>query len=106
MELSPVDAERLGVRDGDRVEVGTNGSRVRGAARLRSSIPGGSVFLVAGTHEEPANVLTEPLVAVHRVGGAADVPAATPALLTPAGEGPAEAPPSAPLDIPPTGGTA
>ena len=69
VELSPVDAERLGVRDGDQVEVGSNGTRVRGAARLRAAIPGGSVFLVEGTHEEPANVLTEPLVAVRRVGG-------------------------------------
>ena len=51
VELSPVDADRLGVRDGDQVEVGANGTRVRGAARLRASVPGGSVFLVEGTHE-------------------------------------------------------
>ena len=97
-----VDAERLGVRDGDQVEVGANGTRVRGAARLRAAVPGGSVFLVAGTHEEPANALTEPLVAVRRVGGDAEQAAATAAIATPAGEGHAEAPPSAPLDIPPT----
>jgi NADH-quinone oxidoreductase subunit G len=71
VELSPVDADRLGVRDGDHVEVGANGTRVRGAARLRAAIPGGSVFLVEGTHDQPANALTEPLVAVHRVGGGA-----------------------------------
>jgi NADH-quinone oxidoreductase subunit G len=79
VELSPFDADRLGVRDGDQVEVGTpvpageagwgNGTRVRGAARLRAAVPGGSVFLVEGTHEQPANVLTDPLVAVRRVGG-------------------------------------
>ena len=65
VELSPVDADRLGVRDGDQVEVGGSrtATRVRGAARLRASVPGGSVFLVEGTHEQPANVLTEPLVA-------------------------------------------
>ncbi|HTE63582.1 MAG TPA: NADH-quinone oxidoreductase subunit NuoG [Solirubrobacteraceae bacterium] len=68
VELSPVDAGRIGVRDGDQVEVGGNGTRVRGAARLRAAVPGGSVFLVEGTHEQPANVLTEPLVAVRRVG--------------------------------------
>ncbi len=39
VELSPVDADRLGVRDGDQVEVGTNGTRVRSAARLRASVP-------------------------------------------------------------------
>jgi NADH-quinone oxidoreductase subunit G len=102
VELSPVDADRLGVRDGDRVEVGANGSRVRGAARLRASVPGGSVFLVEGTHEQPANALTERLVEVRRVGGAAEQAAATPVVVTPAGEGQAEAPASAPLNIPPT----
>jgi hypothetical protein len=60
------------------------------------------VFLVEGTHEEPANALAETLVEVRRIGGTADHPAATPALVTPAGEGLAEAPASAPLDIPPT----
>ena len=40
VELSPVDADRLGVRDGDEVEVGSNGTRVRGAARLRAVDPG------------------------------------------------------------------
>jgi NADH-quinone oxidoreductase subunit G len=104
VELSPVDAGRLGVQDGELVEVGSNGTRVRGAARLRASIPTGEVFLVEGTHEDPANALTEPLVAVARVGGvgAGAAAAATAAVVTPAGEGEAEAPPSAPLDIPPT----
>ena len=37
VELSPADADRLGVRDGDQVEVGSDGTRVRGAARLRAS---------------------------------------------------------------------
>jgi NADH-quinone oxidoreductase subunit G len=106
VELSPVDADRLGVRDGEQVEVGGNGTRVRGAAKLRASVPPGSVFLVEGTHEEPANVLTEPLVEVRPLGAPAEVPPATPAILTPAGEGYAEARPSAPLDIPPTGGGA
>jgi NADH-quinone oxidoreductase subunit G len=106
VELSPADAERAGVRDGDEVEVGSNGTRVRGAARLRASMPGGSVFLVEGTHEQPANALTEALVEVRRVGRDSDQAAATPALVTPAGEGQAEAPPSAPLNIPPTEGQA
>jgi NADH-quinone oxidoreductase subunit G len=104
VELSPADAGRLGVRDGDEVEVGSNGTRVRGAARLRAAVPGGSVFLMEGTEDAPANVLTEQLVAVRRVGGAAPLPDATPAIVAPAGEGPGEAKASAPLEIPPTGG--
>jgi hypothetical protein len=64
-------------------------------------VPAGSVFLVEGTQEQPANLLTEPLVAVRRVGGAAERPEAEPVVVTPAAEQ-AEAPPSAPLDIPPT----
>jgi hypothetical protein len=99
------------VRDGDQVEVGalfpagqagsSDGTRVRGAARLRASVPGGSVFLVEGTHEQPANMLTKPLVAVRRVGGASERSEAEPVIVTPAGEGHAEAPASAPLKLPP-----
>ncbi len=51
VELSPVDAERLGIREGDQVEVGSNGTRVKGAVKLRAAVPGGSVFIAAGTHE-------------------------------------------------------
>jgi NADH-quinone oxidoreductase subunit G len=87
VELSPADADRLGVRDGDQVEVGSNGTRVRGAARLRAAIPGGSVFLIEGTHDQPANRLTEPVVAVRRVGGEPEHSPAEAAILTPAGEG-------------------
>jgi NADH-quinone oxidoreductase subunit G len=98
VELSPVDAERLGIREGDQVEVGSNGTRVKGAVKLRASVPGGSVFLAAGTHEEPANVLTEPMVEVRRVGGpSAPEPSAAAAISTPAVEGLAEAPSSAPV---------
>jgi hypothetical protein len=67
--------------------VGSNGTRVRGAARLRASIPGGSVFLIAGTHDEPANALTDTMVAVRRVPGAPEHSPAEAAILTPAGEG-------------------
>src|SRR5688500_7950514 len=107
VELSPVDAERLGIRDGDQVEVGSpvpadevgrgNGTRVKGAVKLRAAVPGGSVFLAAGTHEQPANVLTEPMVEVRRVGGPATHEAsAVAAIVAPAAEGLAEMPPSAP----------
>jgi NADH-quinone oxidoreductase subunit G len=67
-------------------------------------VPGGSVFLSEATHEEPSNLLTERLVEIRRVGGdALPHPSAIPAQLQPAAEGLAEAPASAPLDIPPVG---
>jgi NADH-quinone oxidoreductase subunit G len=102
VELSPEDARGLGIREGDRVEVGTNGTRVQGAVKLRAAVPAGSVFLSEGVHGQPANRLTEPLVSVRRVAGAAAPEAtAVPAQVAPAAEGLAEMPPSAPLPIPP-----
>src|SRR5207248_6968163 len=102
VELAPVDAQALGLREGDRVEVGTNGTRVRGAVKLRAALPGGTVFVAEGTREEPANRLTERLVEVRRVGGPAEPePSAVPAQVAPSAEGLSEMPPSAPLDIPP-----
>jgi NADH-quinone oxidoreductase subunit G len=104
VELSPADAERLGIHEGDQVEVGSNGTRVRGAVKLRAAVPGGSVFLAEGTHDQPANALTAPMVEVRRVGGpAAPEPSAVAAQVAPAAEGLSEMPASAPLDIPPPG---
>jgi NADH-quinone oxidoreductase subunit G len=102
VELSPEDARALGIREGDRVEVGSNGARVQGAVKLRAAVPAGSVFLSEGVQGEPANRLTDPLVSVRRVAGAAaPEPSAVPAQVAPAAEGLAEMPPSAPLPIPP-----
>jgi NADH-quinone oxidoreductase subunit G len=66
VELSPADAEALGVHDGDEVEVGENGTRIRGTAKLRAAVPAGSVFVGEGVQDAPANLLTEPLVHVRR----------------------------------------
>jgi NADH-quinone oxidoreductase subunit G len=102
IELSPDDAAALGVREGDRVEVGSNGTRLRGAVKLRAAVPAGSVFMAEGVHEDPANLLTDALVRVDRVGGPAPVePSAVPAQVAPGTEGLAEMPPSAPLPQPP-----
>jgi NADH-quinone oxidoreductase subunit G len=102
VELSPEDAAALGVREGDRVQVGSNGTRLRGTVKLRAAVPAGSVFMAEATHEDPANLLTEALVQVERVAGpAAPEPSAVPAQVAPAVEGLAEMPPSAPLPQPP-----
>jgi NADH-quinone oxidoreductase subunit G len=106
-ELSPEDAAALGIGDGDRIEIGTNGTRVQAPVKLRASVPGGTVFLAAGTHEQPANLLTERLVEVRRVAPASadgHRPSALAAQVQPAVEGLAEAPASAPQPIPPTAG--
>jgi NADH-quinone oxidoreductase subunit G len=54
-ELSPEDAARLGVRDGERVVLGSNGHRVHAVAALRAAVPAGSVF-VEGNRVEGATV--------------------------------------------------
>ena len=69
VELSPQDAERLGVAEGEAVEVAYDGTRVHGTVALRAAVPAGSVFLAEGTSTDSANALTngEPrLVEVRR----------------------------------------
>src|SRR3954470_9451298 len=104
VELSPDDAERFGIREGDRVEVAADGAHVRGTVKLRAAIPSGSIFVAEGTHEDSANRLTSPLAEVRRVGGPSSERTAVAAQVVPAVEGLAEAPASAPLPIPPTAG--
>ena len=101
VELSPFDANRLGLIEGDEVAVGADGTRVQGPVKLRAAIPHGSVFLAEGTEEQPANRLTEALVAIERVGPPrAPEPSAQPAISTPGIEGLPEPFPSAPQPDP------
>ena len=103
VELSPADAAALGIREGDRVEVG-NGTRVparRAAARgdpgrHASSSPRARArtarnVLTAGAGRGPPGRGPEPDRRVRR----------SPSQVQPAVEGLAEMPPSAPLPIPP-----
>jgi NADH-quinone oxidoreductase subunit G len=69
IELSPDDARRLGVGDGEDVEVGSNGTRLNVIASIRSGVPAGSAFLADGIASESANALTEPLIEVHKPAG-------------------------------------
>ena len=57
-EMSPVDAERLGLAHGERVEVGLNGTAVRATVALRTDMPAGTVFLEENVAEGGANALT------------------------------------------------
>ncbi len=48
LEVSPADAERLGIEHGDRVRVGNQGGTVEATVALRGNCPAGTVFLDAG----------------------------------------------------------
>ncbi|HXD67170.1 MAG TPA: NADH-quinone oxidoreductase subunit NuoG [Solirubrobacteraceae bacterium] len=64
VELSPGDAQRLGIVHGEDVVVAQNGTRLAAKAFVRSSIPPGSAFLADGLAAQSANVLTESLIEV------------------------------------------
>jgi NADH-quinone oxidoreductase subunit G len=66
VELSPQDAQRLNVVEGDRVVVGANGTSVRATVALRDAMPPGSVFLQDAIAEDSASSLEGPLVEVRK----------------------------------------
>ena len=66
IEISPEDAERLGIAPDDAVEVAQNGTRLRGFAHVRSGVMPGTVFLADGISNGSANAFTEPTVEVQK----------------------------------------
>jgi NADH-quinone oxidoreductase subunit G len=66
VELSPADAERLGIKHGEHVTVGSDGATVEAVAHLRNASPAGSAFLQAGIPDDAANVLAGPLVEIRK----------------------------------------
>ncbi len=67
LELAPEDAARIGVLNGEQVEVAQNGTRLRARAVVRTGVASGTAFLADGIAEQSANSLTEPLIEVHPV---------------------------------------
>jgi anaerobic selenocysteine-containing dehydrogenase len=57
IEIAPADAERLGLANGDEVDVRSNGSSVRATVALRERMRPGAAFLIEGTATENANLL-------------------------------------------------
>ena len=57
VEMSPADAERLGVGSGERVSVGQNGAALAAEVQVKERVPEGVVFLAEGTAEDNANGL-------------------------------------------------
>jgi NADH-quinone oxidoreductase subunit G len=66
VELAPEDAQRLGVGDGEAITVSQNGTSLRGVARVRTGVPGGTAFLADGLAGDSANAFTEPVIEVHK----------------------------------------
>jgi NADH-quinone oxidoreductase subunit G len=66
VELSPEDALRLEIGNGDAVDVAQNGTRIRGSAHVRSGVPAGSAFLADGIADGSANAFTERFVEVSK----------------------------------------
>jgi NADH-quinone oxidoreductase subunit G len=64
VELSPGDAQRLGILHGENVVVAQNGTRLNAKAFVRSAVPAGSAFLADGLAADSANILTESLIEV------------------------------------------
>ncbi|MEA2287370.1 MAG: NADH-quinone oxidoreductase subunit [Solirubrobacteraceae bacterium] len=66
VEISPADAQRLNVLEGDYVVVGSDGTSVRGTVALRDAVPEGSVFLQRSIPDQSASSLEGPLVEVRK----------------------------------------
>ncbi len=64
VELSPEDAQRLGIEHGESVQVAQNGTRLSATAAVRTGVPVGVAFLADGLEADSANVLTEATVEV------------------------------------------
>jgi NADH-quinone oxidoreductase subunit G len=73
VELSPADAERLGLKGGDEVRVGQNGSSVLAKVAIRERVRDGVCFLAEGTEDGNANALLNggPIsVEIEKIGAA------------------------------------
>jgi NADH-quinone oxidoreductase subunit G len=69
VELAPVDAERLGVSQGDEVDVRSNGTSLRARVLIRERMRPGAAFLIEGTAEQNATALAgAPAVEITKPG--------------------------------------
>jgi NADH-quinone oxidoreductase subunit G len=69
LELAPHDADRLGIGNGDEVDVRSNGTSVRARVAIRERVRPGSGFLIEGLGD-PAGTLVGELVEISRAGEA------------------------------------
>ncbi len=66
VELAPEDARRLGIANGEAVNVSQNGTRLSATAAVRTGVPEGVAFLADGIASDSANALTEREIEVHK----------------------------------------
>ncbi len=66
IELAPEDAQRLGITDGEAVEVSQNGTSLKAIAHVRTGVQAGTAFLADGIAVDSANAFTEPVIEVHK----------------------------------------
>jgi NADH-quinone oxidoreductase subunit G len=59
VELSPADAERLGLQAGEPARVGVNGTRIGATVALRAGMPEGTAYLIEGTDDGHVNRLLD-----------------------------------------------
>jgi NADH-quinone oxidoreductase subunit G len=64
VELSPEDAARLELSNGETVEVAQNGTALQATVAVRTGVPVGTAFLAEGIAADSANAFTEPTVTV------------------------------------------
>jgi anaerobic selenocysteine-containing dehydrogenase len=57
VELSPADAERMGLKNGDEVTVSQNGTSLLARVSIKERVQDGVCFLIEGTAENNANGL-------------------------------------------------
>lgn len=62
VELNPLDAEKLGVRDGSLIKVRSRRGSIKAQARITGKTPEGTVFLPFHYREAAANILTNPVL--------------------------------------------
>jgi NADH-quinone oxidoreductase subunit G len=58
VELAPVDADRIGLSQGDEVDVKSNGTSVRARVAIRERMRPGAAFMIEATVEANANALS------------------------------------------------
>lgn len=58
LEINPIDAEKLGIKDGDNIKVTTRRGEVITKAQITTRVPAGTTFITFHFTEAPGNVLT------------------------------------------------